>query len=36
MKIDFDGVQAFVAVADLGGFNKAAEQLQTKARKEPA
>ena len=26
MKIDFDGVQAFVAVADLGGFNKAAEQ----------
>ena len=27
MKIDFDGVQAFVAVADLGGFNKAAEQL---------
>jgi DNA-binding transcriptional LysR family regulator len=27
MKIDFDGVQAFVAVADLGGFNKAADQL---------
>src|SRR5574343_75600 len=27
MKIDFDGVQAFVLVAELGGFNKAAEQL---------
>lgn len=27
MKIDFDGIQAFVAVAELGGFNKAAEQL---------
>ncbi len=27
MKIDFDGVQAFVMVAELGGFNKAAQQL---------
>lgn len=27
MKIDFDGVQAFVAIAELGGFNKAAENL---------
>lgn len=27
MKIDFDGVQAFVAVAELGGFHKAAERL---------
>jgi DNA-binding transcriptional LysR family regulator len=27
MKIDFDGVQAFVAIAELGGFGKAAEQL---------
>lgn len=27
MKIDFDGVQAFVLIAELGGFNKAAEQL---------
>lgn len=27
MKIDFDGVQAFVLVAELGGFNKAAQQL---------
>lgn len=27
MKIDFDGIQAFVAIADLGGFSKAAEQL---------
>lgn len=27
MKIDFDGIQAFVAVAELGTFNKAAEQL---------
>lgn len=27
MKIDFDGVQAFVAVAELGGFNKAAREL---------
>lgn len=27
MKIDFDGVQAFVAIADLGGFSKAAAQL---------
>lgn len=27
MKIDFDGVQAFVLVAELGGFSKAAEQL---------
>lgn len=27
MKIDFDGVQAFVAIADLGGFSKAAQQL---------
>lgn len=27
MKIDFDGVQAFVVTAELGGFNKAAEQL---------
>lgn len=27
MKIDFDGIQAFVAIADLGGFNKAAEYL---------
>lgn len=27
MKIDFDGVQAFVTVAELGGFNKAAHQL---------
>lgn len=27
MKIDFDGLQAFVAIADLGGFGKAAESL---------
>lgn len=27
MKIDFDGIQAFVAVAELGGFSKAAEWL---------
>lgn len=27
MKIDFDGVQAFVVVAELGGFSKAAQQL---------
>jgi DNA-binding transcriptional LysR family regulator len=27
MKIDFDGVQAFVAVAELGGFSKAAREL---------
>lgn len=27
MKIDFDGVQAFVVIAELGGFNKAAEHL---------
>lgn len=27
MKIDFDGVQAFVAVAELGSFNKAAHEL---------
>lgn len=27
MKIDFDGVQAFVRVAELGGFKKAADQL---------
>lgn len=27
MKIDFDGIQAFVAIAELGGFNKAAEHL---------
>ena len=27
MKIDFDGVQAFVVVADLGGFNRAASEL---------
>lgn len=27
MKIDFDGVQAFVLVAELGGFNKAAQAL---------
>jgi DNA-binding transcriptional LysR family regulator len=27
MKIDFDGIQAFVRVAELGGFNKAADQL---------
>jgi DNA-binding transcriptional LysR family regulator len=27
MKIDFDGVQAFVMIAELGGFNKAAQQL---------
>ncbi|WP_333846056.1 LysR family transcriptional regulator [Limnohabitans sp.] len=27
MKIDFDGVQAFVTVAELGGFHKAAERL---------
>lgn len=27
MKIDFDGVQAFVVIAELGGFNKAAQQL---------
>ena len=27
MKIDFDGIQAFVVTAELGGFNKAAEQL---------
>jgi DNA-binding transcriptional LysR family regulator len=27
MKIDFDGVQAFVAVAELGGFGKAARVL---------
>lgn len=27
MKFDFDGIQAFVAVADLGGFGKAAQQL---------
>ena len=27
MKIDIDGIQAFVLVADLGGFSKAADQL---------
>jgi DNA-binding transcriptional LysR family regulator len=27
MKIDFDGVQAFVMIAELGGFNKAAREL---------
>jgi len=27
MKIDFDGVQAFVAIAELGGFSKAAREL---------
>lgn len=27
MKIDFDGVQAFVTVAELGGFNRAAREL---------
>lgn len=27
MKIDFDGIQAFVLIAELGGFNKAASQL---------
>jgi DNA-binding transcriptional LysR family regulator len=27
MKIDFAGIQAFVSVADLGGFNKAAHEL---------
>ena len=27
MKFDFDGVQAFVAVADLAGFGKAAREL---------
>lgn len=27
MKIDFDGVQAFVYIAELGAFNKAAEKL---------
>lgn len=27
MKIDFDGVQAFVMIAEMGGFNKAAQQL---------
>ena len=27
MKVDFDGIQAFVAIAELGGFSRAAEQL---------
>ena len=27
MKIDFDGVQAFVVIAEVGGFGKAAEHL---------
>jgi DNA-binding transcriptional LysR family regulator len=27
MKIDFDGIQAFVAIAELGGFSKAAASL---------
>ena len=27
MKIDFDGIQAFVLVADLGGFSRAADRL---------
>lgn len=27
MKIDFDGIQAFVLVAELGGFSKAADRL---------
>jgi DNA-binding transcriptional LysR family regulator len=27
MKIDFDGIQAFVLIAELGGFGKAAERL---------
>lgn len=27
MKIDFDGVQAFVTIAELGGFSKAAREL---------
>jgi DNA-binding transcriptional LysR family regulator len=27
VKIDFDGIQAFVAIAELGGFSKAAEHL---------
>lgn len=27
MKIDFDGIQAFVRIAELGGFNKAADSL---------
>ena len=27
MKIDFDGIQAFVLIAEVGGFGKAAERL---------
>src|SRR5215831_17543582 len=27
MKVDFDGIQAFVAIGNLGGFSKAAQQL---------
>lgn len=27
MKVDFDGIQAFVTVADLGGFSRAAREL---------
>lgn len=27
MKLDFDGIQAFVRIAELGGFNKAADDL---------
>ena len=27
MKIDFDGIQAFVLVAELGGFSRAADRL---------
>jgi len=27
MKVDFDGIQAFVLIAELGGFNKAAREL---------
>ena len=27
MKIDFDGVQAFVVIADLGSFSRAAQHM---------
>ena len=27
MKIDFSGIQAFVSVAELGGFRRAADEL---------
>jgi DNA-binding transcriptional LysR family regulator len=30
MKIDFDGIQAFVLIAEMGGFGRAANQLMSR------